>query len=81
MKQAQTSSHAFESQALPSQCQRRWGTHPSKLSPAGKPENAWSIVIPWKDEPVKEITREELIMNYIDINIDILEPILIIYDK
>lgn len=47
----------------------------------GKPENAWSIVIPWKDKPVKEITREELIMNYIDINLNILEPILIIYDK
>ena len=46
----------------------------------GKSENAWSIVLPWKDVPVKDISKEEIILNCIDGNIDILEPILIIYD-
>lgn len=47
----------------------------------GKSENAWSIFIPWKDEPVKVFSKEEIILNCIDGNIDILEPILIVYDK
>ena len=47
----------------------------------GNPENSWSIVIPWKDVPVKDISKEEIILNCIDGNIDILEPILIVYDK
>ena len=47
----------------------------------GKPENAWSIIIPWKDVHVKDISKEEIILNCIDGNLDILEPILIIYDK